>query len=111
MDNLNKAKDILKKYNQEHLLSFYDELEDDKKEFLINQICRIDFDQIFSLYENSKIDEIIPQSVIEPLSYFDKSKMSKESARYYTIIGENCIRKNGFAVVTMAGRSRYKAWF
>ena len=28
-DKLNKAKEILKKYNQEHLLQFYDELSEE----------------------------------------------------------------------------------
>ena len=36
-----KAKEILKKYNQEHLLAFYDKLTQEKKEKLINQILNI----------------------------------------------------------------------
>lgn len=103
MDNFQKAKNILTKYNQESLLSFYDELNDDEKNLLINQICRIDFQQIFDLYEASKTDEVIPCNLIEPLPYFDKSKISKDDINYYTAIGEDCIRKNEFAVVTMAG--------
>ena len=45
-----KAKEILKKYNQEHLLAFYDKLTQEKKEKLINQILNINFEQINKLY-------------------------------------------------------------
>ena len=103
IQNYEKAKDILKKYNQEHLLNFYDELNNEEKEFLINQICRIDFKQIFDLYEASKIDETIPCNLIEPLPYTIKSKLSAEDILYYEKIGENTIVNGKYAVVTLAG--------
>ena len=34
-DKLNEAKQILKEYNQEHLLQFYDELSEEQKNILI----------------------------------------------------------------------------
>lgn len=110
MDNFQKAKKILIKYKQEHLLAFYDELDNKEKEFLVNQILRINFQQIFNLYEASKTDEVIPTNSIEPLPYIDKSKLSEKDIFYYTNIGENCIKNNQFAVVTMAGGQRNKAW-
>lgn len=103
IEDLEKAKDILKKYNQEHLLNFYDELNDDEKTLLIKQICNIDFDKIFNLYEASKIDEVIPTKLIEPLPYIDKSKLSEDEINFYNQIGGNFITENKFAVVTMAG--------
>ena len=103
VENFEKTKEILKKYNQEHLLSFYDELDEDKKNLLCNQICNMDFEQIFNLYEKSKSSEDIPISAIDPLDYYIKDKLSKEEFDFYTNIGETCIRNNQFAVVTMAG--------
>ncbi len=103
MDNFLRAKEILKEYKQEHLLNFYDELNDNEKEFLINQILRIDFKQIFDLYEASKTDEVIPCNLIEPLPYFDKSELTDDDINYYTCIGEKYIKNGEFAVVTMAG--------
>lgn len=103
MDNFLKAKEILKEYNQEHLLNFYDELDDDEKKFLVNQILRIDFKQIFDLYEASKTDEVIPCNLIEPLPYFDKSKLSYDEQNSYIALGETYIKENSLAVVTMAG--------
>lgn len=106
-ENLQVAKEILKKYNQEHLISFYDELNDEERAILIKQICGIDFDQIFKLYEASKTDEVIPTKAIEPLSYVEKSKVSNEDYSFYSKVGENAIKNNEFAVVTMAGGQRY----
>lgn len=103
MDNFLKAREILKEYNQEHLLSFYDELDDVEKKFLVDQILRIDFKQIFDLYEASKTDEVIPCNLIEPLPYFDKEKLTLDEINMYSKIGASYIEKGEFAVVTMAG--------
>ena len=103
MDNLQIAKDVLKKYNQEHLLNFYDELDSNEKDYLLRQICDIDFQQIFDLYEASKTDEVIPKSEITPLPYFNKQEFSKQEIDQYTNIGESYIKDGNFAVVTMAG--------
>ena len=103
MDNkLTEAKLILKKYNQEHLLNFYDELSEEQKEILINQILTIDFEEIITLYHNSKKDDIINEE-ISPLPHIEKNNLSKEQIEYYTKIGENLIKNNQVAVVTMAG--------
>jgi len=43
MDNtLEEAKTILKKYNQEHLLNRFEQLEENKQKELLNQILNID---------------------------------------------------------------------
>ena len=50
MDNtLEEAKVILKKYNQEHLLNGYENLDEKKQKQLLNQIMNIDFELIKSL--------------------------------------------------------------
>lgn len=103
IQNYEKAKDILCKYHQEHLLNFYDELNNEEKEFLTNQICNINFQQIFDLYEASKTDEVIPQNLIEPLSYTIKKNLSNEDFTYYNQIGKNAIINGKYAVVTLAG--------
>ena len=58
-NKLNKIKNIVSKYNQEHLLSFYDELSPLEKDHLLNQIENIDFENILALYENSMKDDNI----------------------------------------------------
>ena len=110
IENLQIAKEILKKYHQEHLLYFYDELNTEEKETLVNQICNIDFEKIFNLYEASKSDELIPIKKLEPLKYTEKYKLSEDESTYFSSIGEAAIKNNKFAVVTMAGGQRYKTW-
>ena len=52
MDNFYKAQEIVKKYHQEHLLKFYDKLEEDKKNQLLEQILKTDFELLNKIYED-----------------------------------------------------------
>ena len=65
----NEAKKILEKYNQTHLLSQYEKLDNEKKECLLNQIINIDFEQLNKLYENIKKGIETGEDKIEPISY------------------------------------------
>ena len=54
MENkLNEIKYTLKKYDQEHLLNMYDKLSDEKKEELLDQIEKIDFELVKHLYNTT----------------------------------------------------------
>lgn len=97
-----KAKEILKKYNQEHLLYFYNDLTNDEKEILLNDILDLDFDKILTLYTNS-LKPNTPQYVISPLEHFEKEQLSNKLINKYIKIGEKELKKNTYAVVTMAG--------
>lgn len=103
IEKYEQVKQILKKYHQEHLLNFYDELDDPKKNFLLDQILKIDFEQIHTLYENSKHNEINTDDVISPMPYYIKNKISRVEARMYEKMGMYAIRNGEFAVVTLAG--------
>ena len=52
--NLGEIKAILKKYGQEHLLNHYDKLDKKHQQELLEQIEKINFELINSLYENGK---------------------------------------------------------
>jgi hypothetical protein len=91
-DAFSKCKQILEKYLQEHLLSFYDELDDSKKEMLINQILQIDFEEIHNLYVNSFNDDYNEKDVISPLPHIDKSKLSETERDYYNHLGTDSIK-------------------
>lgn len=101
--NLTKAKKILSKYNQNHLIAFWDELSDSRKKSLVNQILNTDFQKIHDLYINSKQDESTSNDIITPLPYFVKNNFTDEEIKYYENIGINAIKNNEFAVVTLAG--------
>ena len=77
MDNFNKAQEIVKKYHQEHLLKFYDKLEENKKNQLLEQILKTDFELLNRIYEDVN-KEKNTEDVITPISYTDKSKLSEE---------------------------------
>jgi len=97
------AEELLKKYNQEHILKFYEELSDKEKQELLNQIENMDFEQINDLYNLTKQTITFAEQKIEPMEYLDKSKLSNEELEKYKKIGEKIISENQFAVVTMAG--------
>lgn len=104
MDNkLDIAKSILKKYNQEHLLCLYDELSEQEKNILLNQILETDFEKILNLYKNSMKNTPISKQEISPLYHYEKNNLSEDEIKYFTQIGEKEIKNNVFAVVTMAG--------
>ena len=50
--DLSQIKDLLKKYNQEHLLAFWDELTDEQKEKFLLQLSHINFKKVDSLYKS-----------------------------------------------------------
>ena len=97
----NEAKKILEQYNQTHLLSQYDKLDNEKKEYLLNQIININFEQLNKLYENTKKEIESGEDKIEPISYIEKEKISDYEK--YMEIGVEEIKKGKLAVVTMAG--------
>lgn len=102
-DKLKKAKQILKKYNQEHLLYFYNDLTDEQKEILLNQILKTTFNKILTLYNNSLNSEPFDHSTLSALPHIEKEKLSKKEIKEYTKIGAEAISSGKFAVVTMAG--------
>ena len=103
MDKTKDAIEILKTYNQDHIIRLLDKLEGEKKQELIDQIMRIDFNQIHELYENTKKEIEIKENKIEAIKYVDKSKLTKEEKENLDKLGEDVIKKGEYAVVTMAG--------
>ena len=103
MDKMQDIIDILKMYNQEHIIKLLEKLEGEKREQLIEQISKIDFQQISELYDNTKKEIEIKENIIEPISYLDKEKLSKNEKEELDNLGENIVRNGQYAVVTMAG--------
>ena len=98
-----EAKKLLKKYNQEQLLIWYDKLIEEQKEQLINQIFNIDFEEMEELYSQTKKTKNFANCKIDPLPYIDKEKISKEDRQNYEKQGIDIIKSGKYAVVTMAG--------
>lgn len=102
-DKLKLARDILQKYNQEHLLNFYNEISEKQKSILINQILTINFEEIITLYTNSINHKPIYNEEITPLLHFEKDRLDNITIENYTSLGESIIKNNQLAIVTMAG--------
>ena len=92
----------LKKYGQEHLLNFYDTLDEKKQQELLEQIEGIDFELINSLYNKTKDDNKNEIIDVEPIEFIDKYKLNGDY-KYYEEIGKKAIKEGKLAAVTMAG--------
>lgn len=99
----NQALGKLKEYNQEHLLKFYDKMPKEKQEKLLAQIEKLDLEQIKKLYEDIKKPEEKKETLVEPIGYIDKEKLSKEEKEEYEKIGNETLASGKIAAVTMAG--------
>ena len=82
-DNYLKAKELLKKYGQEHLLLKYNDLNKTKQKELLKQIMSINYDLMDELYENANKKVDYKNQKIEPIEYIDKSKLTIEDKKKY----------------------------
>jgi len=95
--------ELLKKYNQEHIINLLNKLEGNKKEELIEQINNIDLDMVIKLYETTKNKFVKNENKIEHIKYLDKANLEKQEKELFDKLGEAVIKNNEYAVVTMAG--------
>lgn len=103
-EKLKQVYEIVEKNGQEQLLKIYENLSNDtEKQKLLDDILTIDFKQVNRLYDISKQPPAYKNSVIEPINYVDKSKLSDEEYEEYENIGIKEIKDGKLAVVTMAG--------
>lgn len=99
MENFEQTKKILKYQKQEQILEYPIR----NKEEFANEFLKINFEQLNKLYDKAIKNEKVENSKIEPIPYIEKDKLSEEEKEHYKKIGENIIRNNEYAVVTMAG--------
>lgn len=98
-----EMKNILEKYGQEHVLLAYERLSEDGKKILLEQVGRVDFEQVNKLFEITKAVPELGDATIEPIPYVDTLKLTDEEKNRYIEEGERLIREGKLAVVTMAG--------
>lgn len=103
MDKNEDIIQLLKIYNQDHIIKLLDRVDEEQKVALIEQINKIDFHQIMELYENTKKDLEIKENKIESIKYLDKNKLTKNEKERFDELGEKVIVSGKYAVVTMAG--------
>lgn len=98
---------LLKKYNQTHILKHYQSLSLQDKEKFINEMARLDFKLVFSLYEKvSQQKSLVKHNIgIYPSHIFAIPKNSDEQVKNEEarILGGSLIHKNKIAVLIVAG--------
>lgn len=94
---------ILEKYHQEHLLNYANLLSKEQEKQLEEQILRIDFEQLNTLYKETQKEKYIEEKKIEYIHYTDKQKLTKERKKQLETVGEQIIKKGSYAVITLAG--------
>ena len=103
MKEYKKATKKLEKYNQKHLIPLFDYLTEEEKTILIEQINSLDFKRIYKLYSELSKKSKIDSEGIEELKALNKDKLAEKELKNYDSIGENIIRNNQYALVTMSG--------
>lgn len=95
------VKSTLRKYHQEHLLLFYNQLEKKQKKELLSEIKKVNFKLMKRLYKNSYFDEEIDTNEISALKCITNS--SESERKKYKKIGEELIKQNQYGIVILAG--------
>ncbi len=98
--NYNDAMELLKKYGQEHLLAYYDELSDVGKADLLSQISKIDFSLLDNL--NADNNQNSQRGSFEPLGAVTINDIQKFSEEYKTA-GYDAIKAGKVAAILLAG--------
>lgn len=102
-DNLEEVERRIKRYNQDHLLDYYNNIKDENlKNKFENQLKNIDYELIDSLYKKTTLPLKEENDDIEPINYWDKERLGGKYD-FYENIGIEAIKKGKLAAVTMAG--------
>lgn len=103
MNKLDKAIEILKKYNHEYLLNNYSNLDNTKKEILINQILNIDFEKQNVLFKSVEDKKSFNNEEINQTETINLDNLIEEKKLEYEDLGKELIKNGKLAIVTLAG--------
>ena len=96
---LEQAREKLKEYGQEHVLKYWDELDDGQRAALLAQIERTDF----SVLENcAKRGHTYPRGVFTPMRTMELSEIREKEAQFRKT-GTEAIKRGEVAAVLLAG--------
>lgn len=93
----------LKGYNQQEIIDILEKLSYEEKEKIYEQIINLDFEQIDNLYNELSKKEKVGLDNIEEIVALNKDKLSQEELEDYNMLGEEIIKNNQYALVTMSG--------
>lgn len=97
--NYSEAFELLKAHSQEHILKFYNELDEKQQNELLNQIENIDW-SIFDILE--KKDKLSDRGVFEPLGALEVDEIQNRETEFREK-GIEALQKEKIAAVLLAG--------
>lgn len=103
MNKLEEVKQILKKYNHEYLLEYYERLNNENKERFLDEILEVDFQKQEVLFNSTSNKNENITSDVETIGIINPSNMNDEELKMYDIIGTEQIKNGKLAIVTLAG--------
>ena len=100
-----KIEEILNKYDQKLVLNYYNKASNANKEKIREQLKTINLDSLNNLYRISQrnVAAEIDRNSLYNLPYTDKALITGEERKTIDSLGEDIIKANKYAVVTMAG--------
>ncbi len=113
-DRLSSIRATLEAHGQGHLLAFHGELDESRREALLDQLEAIDFDAVDTLIECFDGDEREQQlpANLEPAPYYPNRAEGVYDAGHYRSVGTELIRQGKVAAFCVAGgqASRLGKW-
>lgn len=100
---LEKAEEILKKYNQKNAIELFKNLDADKKEILAESILNTDFDYVMDVFNSANQKKESSSNGISPMQAAIKEDMTDTEREKYYELGKKVIQDGEYAVVTVAG--------
>lgn len=102
--NYEETMEKLKKYEQNEIIKLMSEIyTKEENENLQKQLNNIDLNQVIELYKNAENIPQICENAIEHIQYTPLEAMPDEMFNEYKEIGIDIIKRNQYAVITMAG--------
>lgn len=105
--DVESLREELTKFNQEHLLQFWESLTEEQQIYLYKDLTSIDFQEVTRIFAQSRIpDEELDESLLEPLPadvHESFTKSSEAILRSYREEGLRQIAQGKVAVLLLAG--------
>lgn len=93
----------LKEYEQTRTLKILEDIDEENRKKVIEQLKDINFPQLKELYNNIKEEAEVDVGELKPIKSLNPAKITKEEKEAFEEIGANVVRTNKFAVATMSG--------
>ena len=101
--NVEKAEELLKKYDQKEIIELMNGLDEKKKETLSNSVLDVDFEYLMDVFKQSTEKKTVNTEGVMPMNATIKEDLSDTEREEYFEIGKKVIQNNQYAVVTVAG--------